>query len=38
MICGSNGIIYMNKCEFYKDKCLKQLEIHERPFTECSRK
>lgn len=34
-ICGSNGIIYANRCEFDRDKCLKQENIYESSFSNC---
>ena len=36
MVCGSNGILYENKCQLERDECLKQAEIAERPVAECS--
>jgi hypothetical protein len=35
MICGSNGIIYSNKCELDRDQCLKQKEIKETHLLYC---
>ena len=35
MICGSNGLIYANKCEMDRDQCLKQKEINEKPLSNC---
>ncbi|CAF0717274.1 unnamed protein product [Brachionus calyciflorus] len=36
LICGSNGVLYENKCQLEKDQCKKQNKIAERPLTECS--
>ncbi|RNA43430.1 agrin-like isoform X2 [Brachionus plicatilis] len=36
LVCGSNGILYENKCQLERDECLKQAAIAERPVTECS--
>lgn len=35
MVCGSNGILYSNKCELERDQCIKQKEILIRPISEC---
>jgi len=37
LICGTNGVFYSNKCELDRDKCLEQVQIHERPLAECSK-
>ena len=34
-ICGSNKLIYANRCELDRDQCLKQQEIRERHLNYC---